>query len=66
MDVFIRAGLVLGMVMLCYVIFSPFLTLMLWAVILAITMYPPHQKLAVRIGGKQGLAATISSWLALG
>ena len=31
LDVFIRAGLVVVLVMLCYRIFSPFLTMMLWA-----------------------------------
>ena len=59
LDVLIRAGLILAMVMLCYQVFSPFLTLMVWAVILAVTLYPLHQYLADKMGGKQGLAATI-------
>lgn len=59
MDVLIRAGLILVMAMLCYQIFSPFLTLMVWALILAVTIYPLHQALARKIGGKQGLAATL-------
>jgi predicted PurR-regulated permease PerM len=60
LDVFIRGGLVVVLVLLCYLIFSPFLTMMLWALILAITIYPLHQMLASRIGGKQGLAATLA------
>jgi len=59
LDVFIRAGLVIALVMLCYRIFSPFLGLMMWALILAITLYPVHQKLAGSLGGKQGRAATL-------
>jgi predicted PurR-regulated permease PerM len=59
LDVFIRAGLVIALVMLCYRIFSPFLGLMMWALILAITLYPLHQKLAGSLGGKQGGAATL-------
>jgi hypothetical protein len=59
MDVFIRAGLILVMVILCYEIFSPFLSLMVWALILAVAMYPAHQKLANKMGGKQGHAATV-------
>ncbi|HEX2481584.1 MAG TPA: AI-2E family transporter, partial [Methylomirabilota bacterium] len=55
----IRAGLVFALAMLCYWIFSPFLTLMVWAVTLAVAMYPLHQRLAYRLGGKQGLAATL-------
>ena len=59
LDVLIQAGLILALVMLCYQVFSPFLTLMVWALILAVALYPMHQYLAAKIGGKQGLAATI-------
>jgi predicted PurR-regulated permease PerM len=59
LDVFIRAGLVLALTMLCYRIFSPFISLMAWALILAVTLYPAHQMLAHRMGEKQGLAATL-------
>ena len=65
LDVFIRAGLVLALVLLCYHIFSPFMTMMLWALILAITIYPLHQMLAARIGGRQGLASTLIVLLAV-
>jgi len=59
LDVLIRAGLILAMAMLCYQVFSPFLTLTAWAVILAVTLYPLHQSLAAKMRGKQGLAATV-------
>ena len=59
MDVLIRAGLIGALAVLCYQVFSPFLTLMVWSIILAVTLYPLHQWLARRIGGKQGLASTI-------
>jgi len=59
LDVFIRAGIVVGLALLSYQIFSPFLSLMAWSVILAVTLYPAHQKLAQRLAGKQGLAATL-------
>ena len=59
LDVLIRAGLILALAMLCYQVFSPFLPLMVWALILAVTLYPLHQSLASTIGGKQGLAATL-------
>ena len=57
-DVFIRAGLLLVLIMLCYKIFSPFLPLMLWALIMAVTMYPLHRRLARKLGG-QGRASTL-------
>jgi len=59
LDVFIRAGMVFAMAALCYQIFSPFVALMAWALILAVTLYPAHQRLARHVGGKQGLAATL-------
>jgi predicted PurR-regulated permease PerM len=59
LDVLIRAGLILVLVLLCYRIFSPFLVLMVWALILAVTLYPVHQALATRMGGRQGWAATL-------
>jgi predicted PurR-regulated permease PerM len=59
LDVLIRAGLIGVLAALCYIVFAPFLTLMVWALILAVTLYPLHRGLARRLGGRQGLAATI-------
>ena len=59
LDVLIRAGLILALVMLCYRVLSPFLVLMVWALILAVTLYPLHQRLAARMGGRTGWAATL-------
>lgn len=66
LDVLIRAGLVLLLVLLCHHFFSPFLTMMLWALILAVTLYPLHRRLAHRMGGRQGFAATLLVLLGLG
>jgi predicted PurR-regulated permease PerM len=59
LDVLIRAGLIFALTALCYRIFSPFISLMAWALILAVTLYPAQQWLARRMGGKQWLAATV-------
>jgi len=59
LDVLIRAGLVFTLAVLCYWVFSPFIGLMAWAVILAVTLYPADQKLARKLGGRQGLASTL-------
>ena len=59
LDVLIRAGLIGVLAVLCYVVFAPFLALMAWSIILAVTFYPLHQSLTRRIGARQGLAATI-------
>ncbi|MCU7800347.1 MAG: AI-2E family transporter [gamma proteobacterium symbiont of Lucinoma myriamae] len=58
-DILIRIALVGFLVFMSMKVFSPFMGLMLWALILAVTLFPLHQKLANRLGGKQGRAATI-------
>ncbi len=65
LDVLIRAGLILALALLCYRVFAPFLVLMVWALILAVTLYPLHQTLARRIGGRNGLAATLIALLGI-
>jgi predicted PurR-regulated permease PerM len=58
-DLLIRAVLIGILAVLCYQVISPFLSLMAWSIILAITLYPLHQRLARRVRGKQWLASTI-------
>ena len=50
-DVYIIVGLIIILLMLCFTFFKPFLSLMLWAALLAVTMYPLHRKIANRLGG---------------
>ena len=59
LETLIRAALVAMLAVLCYQVFSPFVVLMQWALILAVTLYPFHQMLARRLGGRQGWAATL-------
>ena len=59
LDVMIRVGLIAFLIIMCVRIFAPFTAIMLWALILAVALYPLHQNLASRTGGKQGRAATL-------
>lgn len=59
LDVLIRAGLIVVLVLFCFDIFSPFRDLMLWSVILAITLYPLQKKLLGPMGRKEGRIATL-------
>ena len=59
MDVIIRIGLILLLVVLCYRVVAPFFSLILWALILAVARYPAHQALAIRLGGRQGASAIL-------
>ena len=58
LDVLIRAGLIAILLVSCYRVFHPFLDLMLWALILAVTLYPLEGKLKRRLG-KDSRAATV-------
>ncbi|POZ99940.1 AI-2E family transporter, partial [Pseudomonas sp. MWU12-2312b] len=59
LDVLIRAGLIVVMVLFCFEIFRPFRDLMLWSLILAITLYPLQTRLRGALGQKDGLIATL-------
>ena len=56
-DTLIRVALIGGLFWLCFTVFSPFLKLMVWSIILAVTLYPLHQGIARRLGGWCGGAA---------
>lgn len=58
-DTLIRVALIVGLGALCFQVLSPFLRLMVWSIILAITIYPLHQLIARRIGGRRGLTSTL-------
>jgi predicted PurR-regulated permease PerM len=58
-DALIRAGLIAALVVACYRVFEPFLNLMLWAVILAITLYPLHAWIMRKLNLRDGRAATL-------
>ena len=44
LDVLIRAGLIAVLVIICYRVFHPFMDLMIWAIILAVTLYPLQRR----------------------
>ncbi|WP_111496225.1 AI-2E family transporter [Marinobacter bohaiensis] len=59
LDLLIRFGLIVVLVVLCDRIMGPFWSILIWALILAIALYPLHQRLARRMGGRDGRAATV-------
>lgn len=65
LDLVISAGLLLVLAVVCYQVLAPFLGLLVWSLILAVVLYPLHQWLARRLGGRQGGAATLMVVLAL-
>jgi len=59
MDTLIRLGVLILLLVVCVQVFAPFSTLMLWALILAVALYPLHLKIVGYLGGRQGRAATV-------
>ena len=59
LDVLIRATLLLAMALLCYRVLAPFLSIAIWALIFAVTLYPLHLRIAAQLGGRPGLSATL-------
>jgi predicted PurR-regulated permease PerM len=58
-DVALRVGLLFLLAFLCIFVIAPFITILLWGIILAVTLYPVQQWLAARLGGRGGLASTL-------
>jgi predicted PurR-regulated permease PerM len=58
-DTMIRIGLIALLAIVSFQVVAPFAGLILWSLMLAIAFYPLQQKLARKLGGRQGLAATI-------
>ena len=61
----VRIGLVIVLALLCYRAVSPFLTLLIWSLILAVALYPLKDAVARKVGGRHGLAATLIAILGL-
>jgi len=58
-ETLIRFGLIAFLVVICVRVFDPFAKLALWALILAVALYPLHQRLTNSLNGRQGLSATL-------
>jgi predicted PurR-regulated permease PerM len=61
----LRLGAVLLAIYWCYRILAPFVPLVLWGAIIAVAIYPLHEKLAARLGNRTKLSATLITLLGL-
>jgi predicted PurR-regulated permease PerM len=59
LEVSIRIGLVILLVAACLLILRPFLPLVVWGIIIAISIYPGYGKLRRALGGRGSLAAVV-------
>lgn len=58
-DITIRLFILFLIVGWCLMIMLPFVSIILWSIILALAMYPLHSSLSVKMGGKPKLASFI-------
>jgi predicted PurR-regulated permease PerM len=56
---FIQIGALLLLLMLCYRIIAPFVGILIWAVVIAVGLYPTHTSLAAKLGGHEKTSAMI-------
>ena len=62
---FIQIAAVALLVVSCFRIVAPFLSIVVWGMIIAVALYPVHVKLAGSLGGREKLSATIFVFLGL-
>jgi predicted PurR-regulated permease PerM len=55
----LRIGVLLLLIVYCLYIVGPFINLTLWAIIIAVALYPVHQKFSAILGDRQKLSATV-------
>ncbi|GAB3396364.1 hypothetical protein GCM10027514_44960 [Azotobacter armeniacus] len=65
LDVLIQAALIGVLAVYCYRVFRPFLELMLWALILAVMLYPLQRRIANRLGHCEGQTASLIVMVAI-
>jgi len=58
-NAFLRIGFLLLLVIYCLRVAGPFINLTLWAIIIAVALYPMHLKFAGILGNRPKLSATI-------
>jgi predicted PurR-regulated permease PerM len=61
----VRVGLVLLLIAWCFSIIRPFITPVVWGIILAVAVFPAYQWLVGRLGGRDKLAALFISLIGL-
>jgi len=55
----IRIGILMVLALWCFDIVKPFVTIILWGVIIAIAVSPTYEKLVTKLGDRRGLAAFV-------
>ena len=58
-EIAIRLGVIFVIVMSCFNILTPFISLIMWGAIIAVSIYTPVMKLSEKLGGRKKLTVTM-------
>ncbi len=56
---FIQIGALLILLMWCYSIVAPFVTIVVWGLVISVALYPAHTSLTAKLGGREKLSSFI-------
>ena len=56
---FVQIGAMVLLLVWCFRILSPFLNIVMWAMIIAVAIYPAHRMLTSKIGGREKISAAL-------
>ena len=62
---FVQIGALLVLIVWCFQILSPFISVVLWGLLIAVALYPLHTALAAKFGGREKSSATVFVLLGL-
>ena len=64
-DIAIRLGVLALLLYWSYLLVRPFITIMIWAIVLTVALYPVYDVLVSRLGGRRRLAAALLTLITL-
>jgi len=59
LETVIRVGLIVAVLVYCFQILRPFLTLIIWGIIIAVAVFPAYRQLTSWLGGRRKIAAAL-------
>ena len=62
---FLQIGALLVLLFWCFNIVKPFISIVVWAIIIAVAVYPLHASLTARLGGRQKTSAIVFALVGL-
>ena len=62
---FVQIGALVVLIVWCFQIIAPFISVILWGMLIAVALYPVHSLLATKFGGREKLSATVFVLLGL-